>query len=70
MRGECEIQELVDRIAENSVLMDAATAHIETLEKVVLEQSARINELRAALQNIARIVQFKVNAALAPEQDK
>jgi hypothetical protein len=50
--------------------MDAATAHIETLEKVVLEQSARINELRAALQSLVGIVQFKVNAALAPEQDK
>jgi hypothetical protein len=38
---------------------------------LLLEEAAdRIEALENALQNLARAVQFKVSATLAPEQDK
>ena len=70
------------RIAENSVLMDAAADRIEALEAALRASQMALNAVRILMKNQdrreheekiydgVRITLDMVEAALAPEQDK
>ena len=68
------IDTLLARIAENSTLMGTAAKRIEALEaqirvmqQALVEQSGRINALRAALREIAEL-KIKVHSSGVPQE--